>query len=90
MAEPPPKAITPSNAFFRKNFTAFIQFSKFGLLPKSLKTDLGENSESRFSRFLLPGDVTIAGEKIPNSLILTIGNEQQNEHFIQTIGNILR
>jgi len=28
--------------------------------------------------------------KIPNSLRLTIGNEQANEHFIQTIGSIIK
>ena len=28
--------------------------------------------------------------KIPNSLRLTIGNEQANEHFIQTIRSILK
>ena len=28
--------------------------------------------------------------KIPNSLRLTIGNEQANEHFIQTIGSITK
>ena len=28
--------------------------------------------------------------KIPNSLRLTIGNEQANEHFIQAIGSIIK
>ena len=27
---------------------------------------------------------------IPNSLRLTIGNEQANEHFIEAIGNIIK
>ena len=32
----------------------------------------------------------MAQYKIPNSLRLTIGNEQANEHFIQTIGSIIK
>ena len=28
--------------------------------------------------------------KIPNSLRLTIGNEQANEHFIQAIGSVIK
>jgi len=32
----------------------------------------------------------MAQYKIPNSLRLTIGNEQANEHFIQAIGSIIK
>ena len=28
--------------------------------------------------------------KIPNALRLTIGNEQANEHFIQSVGSIIK
>ena len=50
------------------------------------------NSEEAFEKLASKRLILrkMAQYKIPNSLRLTIGNEEANEHFIQAIGSIIK